>query len=187
MPPSLRTRLLRGVFIAVLAASGAAVSSCDRLPGQGGSGSIASLKGGQVDLMLEALEQAPSHGFRPGAFGETGLAERLKGRDRQARAQLVQAIVAYADALHGHAIPAKGFDPAWGLKPPAYDATAELRRALAEGRLEAWLRSLPPATAQYEGLRAGLASYGKLLAAGGWRPLEGQGDLRVGAAGPQVA
>ena len=187
MPRSLRTRLLQGVFAAVLAAGGLTVSACDRLPGQQASGSMASLKGSQVELLLEALEQAPSHGFRPGAFGETGLAERLKGRDRQARAQLVQSVLAYARALHGQAIPAKSFDPAWGMKPPAYDAEADLRQALAAGKLEDWLEALAPNSGQYQGLRAGYASYGKVVAAGGWQPLEGSGDLKPGAVGPQVA
>src|SRR4051812_47857759 len=59
----------------------------------------------QADMLLAALADAPTHGFRPGSFGESGLAERLKRGDAAAPAQLHSAVIAYARALHGQAIP----------------------------------------------------------------------------------
>jgi murein L,D-transpeptidase YcbB/YkuD len=96
-------------------------------------------------------------------------------------------MLAYARALHGHAIPQKALDPSWGMRPAAYDAEAEFTAAAAQGRLEDWVKSLPPPTAEYQALRAGYAAYQKIRAAGGWPQLAGEGDLKPGASGPQVA
>lgn len=135
--------------------------------------------------MLAALADAPSHGFRPGAFGETGLADRLETNEA-ARGQLRSAILAYATALHGRSIPKSEFDDKWALPPPPYDAEADFTKAAADGRLEAWLKELPPPSPQYEKLRAGYAVYQTIQAAGGWPVLTGKGSLKLGAAGPQI-
>lgn len=163
------------------------LAACDRLPGAASSGAAADLKPGQVKVLLAALEQAPSHGFQPGMFGERRLAERLDAGDRAARVQLRQAVLDYARALHGRTIPKGGFDPNWGVRPAAYDAEADFTAAAREGRLEDWVKTLPPASARYQALRAAYAAYQKVQAAGGWPALPEGAKLRPGAAGPAVA
>jgi len=181
----LRSRLLPGLLAAALASSGLMLPACDRLSAS--SGSAASLKDAQIEVLLDALAEAPSHGFQPGAFGELDLAQRLQEDERPAREQLRQAVLAFARALHGQAIPTRDLDPKWGVKRPAYDVEAEFTAAAREGRLKAWVKSLPPPSPQYQALREGYAAYRKIQAAGGWPPLQGPHELGVGAAGPEVA
>lgn len=181
------TRLLRSALAALVVASTGGLAACDRLGGAASSGAAADLTAGQVRVLLDALADAPSHGFLPGAFGERGLAERIDNGDRAARVQLRQAALAYAQALHGRAIPARALDPSWGVRPAPYDAEAEFTAAAGAGRLEAWAQALPPPSARYQALRAAYADYRKVQAAGGWPELSGTATLRVGAAGPAVA
>ncbi|HEY0647841.1 L,D-transpeptidase family protein [Phenylobacterium sp.] len=185
--PRLPASLPRLVFAAVLTATAIATPACDRLPGAASSGRAADLKPGQVQVLLSALSEAPSHGFQPGAFGEQGLAERLDDGDRAARAQLRQAALAYARALRGYAIPRRAMDPAWGARSAQYDAEAEFTAAAQAGRLDAWAKALPPSSSQYQALRAAYADYQKIQAAGGWPQLSDSGTLRAGAGGPAVA
>jgi murein L,D-transpeptidase YcbB/YkuD len=174
-------------LVALLVSSAFTLPGCDRLPGSTSSGAAPALKHDQIDLLLGALAEAPSHGFQPGAFGELGLAEQLKDRQASARERLRTAALAYARALHGQAIPTRDLDPMWGIKRPAYDAEAEFTAAAQAGRLKDWVASLAPSSPQYQALRAGYAAYLKIRAAGGWSVLPETGDLRIGSAGPEVA
>lgn len=182
VPSRFRSALLAGL----LAAISPTTAACDRSVRAPVSGTAASLNDEQADLLRDALAEAPSHGFRPGAFGETGLAQRST-EDRTVRAQLLEATLAYARALHGQAIPRREFASAWGMKPAPYDAQEEFRRAAREGRLEDWVKSLPPPSPTYDAMRAVYARYGKIRDAGGWGRLPFANDLRPGAAGPAVA
>jgi murein L,D-transpeptidase YcbB/YkuD len=185
--PRTHTRLLRSALAALAVTSASVgVAACDRLGSAASSGAAADLKAGQARVLLAALDEAPSHGFQPGAFGERGLAERIDDGDRAARVQLRQAALAYARALHGRAIPARALDEKWGARGDAYDAEAEFTAAAKAGRLEDWAKALPPASAQYQALRAAYARYQKIQSAGGW-PQLGDATLRMGASGPAVA
>jgi len=177
----------RLVLAAVLATSAGTMPACDRLPGAASSGRAADLKPGQVRVLLEALSEAPSHGFQPGAFGEKALEERLDDGDRAARIQLREAALAYARALHGHAIPRREMLSAWGARPARYDAEAEFVAAARAGRLEEWAEGLPPKTPQYQALRSTYAAYQKIQTSGGWPQLPQEARLRAGATGPAVA
>jgi murein L,D-transpeptidase YcbB/YkuD len=188
MTPRPCSRFAHAAVAALLLSSSLALPACtDRGVSARVSGAPASLNPAQTRLMLKTLDDAASHGFQPGAFGGPRLAERLAAGDRAARADLRKAVLAYAEALHGHAIPKGRFDPAWGERTHAYDAEAGFTRAAQDGRLEAWLNSLPPDLPQYEALRSAYADYGRIWRAGGWAPLPFAGDLAPGARGPQVA
>jgi murein L,D-transpeptidase YcbB/YkuD len=75
-------------------------------------------------------------------------------------------------------LPPAGFPSDWAQRPQAYDAPAELARALAENRLPAWLAGLAPPSPAYARLQLGLARYRAIAEAGGWpqigtgKPLE---------------
>jgi murein L,D-transpeptidase YcbB/YkuD len=183
------SRLFRAAAASLLIAGGAAaLPACtSRDVSAPVSGAPGSFNAAQVDVMLHTLADAPSHGFQPGAFGGPRLAERVRSGDRAAQAELRRAVLAYAAALHGLAIPKKAYDPAWGERAPAYDAEAEFTRAAKNGRLQAWLENLPPDLPQYQALRTAYADYGRIVRSGGWAPLPVTDDLTEGARGPQVA
>ena len=178
-------RFLRAALAALAIAASTSLPACDRLGGSASSGAAADLKAGQIRVLLEALSEAPSHGFQPGAFGEVGLAERLDEGDRAARVQLRQAVLAYARALHGQAIPRGERLSAWGARPAKYDAEAEFTAAAKTGRLEAWAEGLAPSSPQYEALRTAYADYRKIQRAGGWPELSPDAEFRADA--PAVA
>lgn len=185
--PRLSSIALKGVLAALLVTSAAPLSGCDRTQGEASSGAARALTDDQAKVLLAALAEAPSHGFRPGAFGEQGLAARLKRHDAAARVQLRQAALAYARALHGHAIPARAFDASWDMRPEPYDAEAAFTAAARAGKLDDWAKSLAPASVQYQSLRAGYLAYEKIRAAGGWTQLASTQGLKPGATGPTVA
>ena len=185
--PRLSSIALKGVLAALLVTSAGGLSGCDRPQSQASSGAARALTDEQAKVLLAALAEAPSHGFRSGAFGEQGLAERLKTHDAGARVQLRAAALAYARALHGRAIPARAFDANWGVRPDPYDSEAAFTAAARAGKLDDWAKSLAPASAQYQSLRAGYLAYQKIRAAGGWPPLASAQGLKPGASGPAVA
>lgn len=182
-----RNPLVQGALAVALLSTAALLPACNQAHGPVSSGAARDLTQDQVKVLLAALAQAPSHGFAPGTFGETGLAQRLKGHDAAAQAQLRQAVLAYARALHGEAIPARSFDPNWSVRPAKYDPEAEFTAAAQAGRLADWAKGLAPDSPQYQDLRAAYARYAQLRASGGWTPLPDGPDLRPGASGPAVA
>jgi murein L,D-transpeptidase YcbB/YkuD len=159
------------------------ISSCQRVP----EGAIGPR---DVDYAMEVLQRAPEHGFAPEQFQEdrlTRLSASDKPADRAARDRLLRAeLVAYAKAQHGLSIPRKSFSPAWGLRPAAYDAEAELTAAVKERRFREWLDAQPPTSPTYQTLQKAYLSYLKLAAAGGWPTVPGGAVLRIGAQGPAV-
>ena len=191
-----RGRARRGRWVAAglaLALAGGLVGGCGPRgrPGAGAAAETA-LSAGQAQAALRALAEAPSHGFPATAFPTAGLAAGLRSSDAGERAaaqrRLAAELVGYARAQHGLAIPKAALDKNWGLRAAGrYDAAADLRAALADGRFEAWLAALPPADPQYQALRRGYLAYLKLAEAGGWGAVPEGGALMLGARGPRVA
>src|SRR5437762_13395089 len=111
--PNPHTHTRRAMLAATLAAGlGAlALAGCHK-PAPPGA-----IDAGETDYALKVLANAPAEGFAPEAFGARRLAEL--GRDKSRRAErdtaLHAAILAYARAEHGLAIPGKAMPPAWGL------------------------------------------------------------------------
>jgi murein L,D-transpeptidase YcbB/YkuD len=148
------------------------------------------LRPDQADLMIKALEEAPSHGFRPGAFPTADIAGQIHSPDPAEQAKADQTLIArtlvYARALHGLAIPAHALPQAWDVRPPDYDAAGDFRRALEQDRLPDWLAALPPPSDEYRTIRAAYQAYLKIIADGGWRPLAEGPVLHVGNKGAHV-
>jgi murein L,D-transpeptidase YcbB/YkuD len=162
-------------------AATATLSACEK-PAPPGT-----ISGSDVDYALNVLARAPEQGFAPNAFGEQTLAKVDPKRDHARRdALLHSAIIAYANAEHGLAIPKKTMPDDWGLRPAAYDAEAELDQAVAQHRFRAWLDALPPQTARYHALQQAYLPYLKLAAAGGWTAVPAGPPLRQGDTGPRV-
>ena len=135
----------------------------------------------QAALLVKTLEEAPSHGFRPGEFAPQAPSALL-----DSEAQLKAAIVRYAAAQHGGRIPGDRFLADWSIRPAPYDAQADLDSALAQDRLEAWLDSLPPPFERYRDLQKALGQYRDIAARGGWAPIADGPPLKPGMSDPRV-
>jgi murein L,D-transpeptidase YcbB/YkuD len=145
----------------------------------------------QIGLLMQTLQDAPSHGFKQNEFlppNLDGLLRSSDPSDRQRGAMMLRAsIIAYARAQHGLRIPLSQFPKNWGMRPGPYDAEAEFNFALREDRLAKWLDGLPPPFDRYRGLQDAVARYRKIVADGGWDSLDDTSGLYVGASGEKVA
>lgn len=99
---------------------------------------------------------------------------------------LVRAALDHARAVHAGRLDGSDFDKDWGLRPPPYDPLPGFADAVRRDRLAAWIASLPPPYAGYDGLRKGLETYRAIAALGGWPTLASGPDLTLGATGPRV-
>lgn len=100
---------------------------------------------------------------------------------------LVRAVLDHARAVRTGRLDASDFQQDWGLRPGDFDPLPGFADAVRRDRITAWLRSLPPPYAGYDGLQQGLQAYRRIVASGGWGTLPAGPDLSLGASGPRVA
>jgi murein L,D-transpeptidase YcbB/YkuD len=187
-----------GLVLAVLAVSALALAAwaAAQSPPSSAPPSISAppqvnLKPGQIVLLERTLAQADSQGFEHDEFASPGLDALLQSRNpddrRSGQAQLIAAVLRYAQAVHSGRLGPDDFKYEWGLRPQAYDPEPDFSAALTEDRLGPWLDSLPPPYTGYETLRTALANYRAIAARGGWRALPEGTELKPGANDPLVA
>lgn len=99
---------------------------------------------------------------------------------------LVRAALDYARAVHAGRLDSSDFINDWGLRPVPVDPLPGFADAVKRDRLGAWVRSLPPPYAGYDGLEKGLVTYRAILTAGGWPKMATGPDLAKGATGARV-
>lgn len=150
------------------------------------------LRADQVDLLVKALNDAPSHGFEPGLFAPDRALALLDSRnaaDRQAGVtQLVALTMRYAKAVHSGRLAPADFDGNWGLRPAAYDPAPGFAVAVQNDRLAGWLEELSPPYTGYQTLQKGLVVYRDLAAKGGWAVIPEGPPLKLGDKGdPRIA
>jgi murein L,D-transpeptidase YcbB/YkuD len=140
----------------------------------------------QAQVALKALRDADLHGLQPKAYAPEGLAADAALSAAQ-QAALTEGLIRYAhDVRVGRMEPDK-FPSLWQVRPAAYDPRPELAKALAEGRLQAWLDSLPPRYSGYAALKRGLVRYREIAAEGGWKTIAEGPKMELGASDPRVA
>jgi L,D-transpeptidase YcbB len=100
---------------------------------------------------------------------------------------LVRAALDYARAVHSGRLAEADFDENWGLRPSGYDPLPGFADAVKSGRLERWIRALPPPWEGYDNLQKGLERYRAIEAKGGWNTVPAGPDLAQGASGARVA
>lgn len=148
------------------------------------------LSASQADALVQALRGAGAHGLPPAMFAPDQAASQIASDDPAARAagqaRLIDLTLAYARAVRVGRLPASGFMNEWGLRPEAYDPTADFAAAVQQDRLAAWLASLPPPYTGYQSLMTGLATYRDLAAKGGWSAVPAGPSLTPGATDPRV-
>lgn len=134
------------------------------------------LRRDQADLLRRTLDEATIHGFERGEFTPRGNTD----------AALIDATLRYARAVKTGRLEIANFREDWGLRPTPFDARGGLSRAVADDRLDPWLKSLPPPYPGYEVLQDGLANYRAIAERGGWKSLADGPKLEIGSSGPAV-
>ena len=148
------------------------------------------LKPDQIDLLAKTLADADNHGLESGDLGAAAALSLLQSRDpavrQRGQSQLIDAVLRYAKAVHSGRLAGSDFINDWGLRPAAYDPSADFIRATAQDQLAAWLDGLPPPYTGYDTLRQGLAAYRAIVGKGGWYPVPAGPELKPGAMDPRV-
>jgi len=137
------------------------------------------------------LLDARAEGLDPEDYLPDAIARewRLRSPSSLIRLELLlsEAFLRYSvDLSVGHLPPAM-VDPDWHIQPPSVDPVALLRRCLDAADFASALRALAPPHAGYRRLRAALARYRHIAAAGGWPRIPPGPTLRRGQTGPGVA
>ena len=141
---------------------------------------IPPLSAEQIGQLRKMLDGAASDGIAAG--GQTSAAPTDENQDATVRAALD-----YARALHHGRLAASDFMENWGLRPAAYDPTADFVTAVQANRLSTWIAALPPPWSGYGTLRKALATYRAIDSAGGWHSIAPGPDLVPDATGDRVA
>lgn len=115
--------------------------------------------------------------------GPRAIATPLAALDDSA---LERAVLEYARAETGQRLRPSAIDRLWSLQPATRDLAAEFAAVRTEGRLAAWLNSLPPADPRYAALSAAWRDYAAMVAKGGWSRLPSDYSLRPGQSDPRV-
>ncbi|MFD1950849.1 murein L,D-transpeptidase [Sphingomonas arantia] len=134
----------------------------------------------QASQLAAMIDAAPAQGLRHDLRDGDGEAA-----DR-GDAELITAALDHARAVHSGRLETSDFLKDWGLRPAAYDPWPGFSQAVASDRLAAWINSLPPPYAGYDGLMKGLKTYRKIEADGGWRTLASGPDMTINASGARV-
>lgn len=119
------------------------------------------------------------------------LVRTLKTADPAAAAPLDDdalgaAILTWARAEAGLRVRPSETDRFWAIEPPRRDLAGEFETAQRQGRLQAWLASLPPADARYRALSLAGERYRRMAQAGGWLVLPAGPPPKAGEQGPLV-
>lgn len=139
---------------------------------------LPTLSGKQIAELRQLLTDA---GLSQGLRRMTSTVTLPNDSDGMARAALD-----YARAVHAGRLDSSDFINDWGLRPAAFDPAPGFADAVRRDRLAAWVRSLPPPYAGYDGLEKGLVTYRAILTSGGWAKLAPGPDLAKGASGARV-
>lgn len=139
----------------------------------------------QAQTAVKVMQAADLQGLQAKTYVPDGSAASGELTSAQQTA-LTSALLRYAHDVHIGRMDAGEFPDFWAVRPAAYDPAPDMVRALAEGRLQAWLDSLPPRYSGYAALKRGLARYREISAAGGWKALAPGKPMGLGSVDPRV-
>ena len=146
---------------------------------------IPALTPAQAQVALKALRAADLHGLQPKAYAPEGVPDDGALTPAQQTA-LADGLVRYAHDIRIGRMDPDQFPALWQVRPAAYDPAPDLVKALAEGRLQAWLDSLPPRYSGYLALKRGLVRYREIAAKGGWKTIIEGPTMELGSRDPRV-
>ncbi len=147
---------------------------------------IPALTADQAQVALRTLTAADLHGLQPKDYLPAGLASGANLTAAQ-NVALGEGLLRYAHDVRIGRMDPDQFPELWQVRPAAYDPAADLAKALAENRLQAWLDSLPPRYSGYTALKRGLARYREIAANGGWKTIPEGEKLELGSKDPRVS
>jgi len=147
---------------------------------------IPALTAAQVQTALTVLRAADLHGLQPKDYIPAGVPDSGALTPEQ-QAAFADGLVRYAHDVHIGRMDPGEFPELWAVRPQLYDPSHDLVKALAEGRLQAWLDSLPPRYSGYAALKRGLARYRDIAAKGGWKPIPEGKPMALGSKDPRAA
>jgi len=133
-----------------------------------------------------AIAAAPEHGLNGDVFGTGSAEERQAMRLRARHALFTRVALSYATAMSRGVGSAAVSEDNSDRKLQARLNT-ELRSALREGTVKAWLGDLAPKAREYRHLKYALASYREMAAAGGWETLPSGRKLSLGDTAERVS
>lgn len=139
----------------------------------------------QAQTALKVMQSADLQGLQARTYVPEGIAASGELTTAQQTA-LVDGLLRYAHDVRNGRMEAADFPDDWAVRPAAYDPAPDLVRALAEGRLQAWLDSLPPRYSGYATLKRGLARYREISAAGGWKVMPTGKPMGLASTDPRV-
>lgn len=146
---------------------------------------------GDLQTIVQVLDDSVTHGFRKSEFAPANLAEMAASPDPAVRAEAEAAaklgVIRYARAQHGQRVPLQDFPKNWSVRPAPYTPDYDFAKAVSENRLGAWLDSLAPNYEGYRALRRALAQYRDIAAHGGWQPVPLGPSLGLGVRDARVA
>lgn len=144
----------------------------------------------EAAVLYRALLGADWQGLRSADYLTPEIEQLLTSpdptRQDQASARLFEATIRFAQDLKQGRTAPRAFRSDWAIRPPQFDARAELERSLADGRVEAWLASLPPDSLGYSRLVPEAVHYQDIVDRGGWRSLDARRPMKVGTQGVEV-
>jgi murein L,D-transpeptidase YcbB/YkuD len=136
-----------------------------------------------------AIAASASEGIPPESLGLTALRRALADpalSPAERDLLLTDRFLAYGAILARRRIDLASIETLWALPAPVFDPVAAVAGLEKSGGPAAGLKALAPASADYDRLRAALARYETLAAAGGWESLPFGTKLHAGDQGPMV-
>lgn len=140
----------------------------------------------QIVTAVRILAAADQHGLQSRSYLPVGMVQPGELTPAQ-KIALADGLLRYAHDVHIGRMATADFPDDWAVRPAAYDPVPDLVRALGEGRLQAWLDSLPPRYSGYAALKRGLARYREISAAGGWKVTAAGKPMGLASTDPRVA
>jgi len=139
---------------------------------------------------LDALSRAPAHGLPLGRYDAAQVRAALSGfksaKERgKIEVQTTRQFLQYARDIQSGILEPRKIDENMTLRPPRRDPLA-LLQAISKGSASAFLRKLPPQTADYQGLLKEKRRMEQVVARGGWGPKVSASKLKVGSSGKAV-
>jgi L,D-transpeptidase YcbB len=129
---------------------------------------------------LAALDSAVERLDARASATDVGMAAR-------ADVLLTSVFAAFGEHMLRGQIDPRRVQPAWHIAPADLDVDSALARVLRAPAFDAALVALRPEQRGYAALRESLARYRRIVAAGGWPALAGDGTIRVGDTTSEVA
>ena len=158
---------------ATIVDKGVIAEAVDALYAKAGKGCVWTTE--SADALAAAIAAAPEHGLDPELFGASIIARHRSASDEAARAQedlrLTAGALKYAQVMTAGVGGIAATDEETDRRALQKKLIDEMSTALEEGRVAAWLATLPPQTTGYQRLKYALGVYREFDAAGGWEAL----------------